>query len=519
MTDFRYSGTDGICALFITLLVLLLGAATLTCGLPYWGDDSAAYISEGIAIADGTFRKQAELNYIMHPADLSDEADPEGLVYVWGYPLMLAGVYKAVGFDRMTYSSVLWYKLPLLLSLSLTGGALFLFYRRRFSAGLSAVLAIILCFSTNIVKHLNYLYADIPFLFFSVLTLLSTELYSARASRSRSMTKREKAGTAIAACLYGAVMWYTHELRLNGMTVCIIAALGHGLFLWKMRNRIRGKDLWLHCLPYVVMAALLLVSEHVFLAPATPNISDVGKAGPDVLRSNIETYWNMIFNYLNRLSKLKIPYTGYVFIAACVLGILRNGFAGNLHLLLLLAGTLAVDLMLPYTQGLRYIYNILPLLLMFTAYGLQAVGKLFRRILPLPGKLTMCIKICAAALVLYLPLHDAAVTGLQNLRNWGVVKADDVYAEDAVEMYRYIREHVPEDGTIAFGKPRSLYLNTERVCIRTGYNGHKISDAGYYLEYHTNNPQFTVEKEEAEATPKEKLYGNDTFTLYQVKHE
>ena len=124
MTDFRYSGTDGICALFITLLVLLLGAATLTCGLPYWGDDSAAYISEGIAIADGTFRKQAELNYIMHPADLSDEADPEGLVYVWGYPLMLAGVYKAVGFDRKTYSSVLWYKLPLLLSLSLTGGAL-----------------------------------------------------------------------------------------------------------------------------------------------------------------------------------------------------------------------------------------------------------------------------------------------------------------------------------------------------------------------------------------------------------
>ena len=217
------------------------------------------------------------------------------------------------------------------------------------------------------------------------------------------MTKREKAGTAIAACLYGTVMWYTHELRLNGMTVCIIAALGHGLFLWKMRDRIRGKDLWLHFLPYVVMAALLLVSEHVFLAPATPNISDVGKAGPDVLRSNVKTYWNMIFNYLNRLSKLKIPYTGYVFIAACVLGILRNGFAGNLHLLLLLAGTLTVDLMLPYTQGLRYIYNILPLLLMFTAYGLQAVGKLFRRILPLPGKLTMCIKICAAVLVLYLP--------------------------------------------------------------------------------------------------------------------
>lgn len=63
---------------------------------------------------------------------MPEEATDGKLVYVWGYPLMLAGVYKIVGFDRVNYSSIIWYKIPLLLSLAFTGGALTLFFRRRF---------------------------------------------------------------------------------------------------------------------------------------------------------------------------------------------------------------------------------------------------------------------------------------------------------------------------------------------------------------------------------------------------
>ena len=97
MNTFRFTKQDWLAALFVTLFVLFIGAATLTKGVPDWGDDFAAYMSEGMAIADGEFHEQTVRNYTMHPSPLTLEASEDGLVYVWGYPLMLSGIYKLTG--------------------------------------------------------------------------------------------------------------------------------------------------------------------------------------------------------------------------------------------------------------------------------------------------------------------------------------------------------------------------------------------------------------------------------------
>ena len=127
----KHTKRDWRMAALVALIILVLGACTLTPGTTTWGDDHAAYINEGIAIAEGRFEEQIERNYAYHPSELPEEAKGGSLVYVWGYPLMLAGVYKIVGFDRVEYSSVIWYKLISLLSLALTGGVLTLFFRKR----------------------------------------------------------------------------------------------------------------------------------------------------------------------------------------------------------------------------------------------------------------------------------------------------------------------------------------------------------------------------------------------------
>ena len=59
----------------VVLLILLVGTLGIfhldnTC---YWGDDFAAYISEGIAIADGTLDQQTTLNALMHPSYLPED--------------------------------------------------------------------------------------------------------------------------------------------------------------------------------------------------------------------------------------------------------------------------------------------------------------------------------------------------------------------------------------------------------------------------------------------------------------
>lgn len=513
MEPFRYTRQDRILALILTILILIAGAATLTSGLPNWGDDSAAYLSEGIAIADGNFLQQTKLNNILHPADLPPEAASENLVYVWGYPLLLSAVYRLVGFDRVSYASVIWYKIPLLLSLSLLGGVLYLFYRRRFSAGVSFVCACLLCLSSDLVRNLNYLYSDLPFLFFSMLAFLTMELFRERAMFPEN---RKTGGAVILGVLYGAVLWYTHETRLNGMTVCIAAALGHAVFLWRNRKRITRKELWIHALPYAVMALLILVSERLLLAPATSNLSVVGNAPRNMVRKNILLYRKQITDFFSGLPGFGGKYTAGLIFLACLAGMALKSFPENLHLTILLLGTLIVTATMTFYQGLRYLYNILPVFVMFAAYGFRAAWRLAAARVPLPRRLGTVFRLCAAAAVLCLPFVRTVSAGAENIRHWGETDESDVYSAQAIDMYRYIQEYVPEDRVIAFGKPRSLYLNTERVSFRTGYNGHRIEQADYYLEYRTDNSQFSREQEEAAATSKEIRYSNGLFTLYKV---
>ena len=513
MVPHVYTKNDWIAALLVTLFILVMGASHLTKGVPDWGDDFAAYISEGIAIADDCFHEQTVKNYTMHPSPLTLEAREEGLVYVWGYPLMLSAVYKLVGFDRTSFKTIIWYKLPLLLSLSLLGGVLVLFYRRRFSLRISIVLSLLLCMSGDLFAALNNLYSDLPFLFVSMLTLLLAECYA------------EKAESRIGIWLgvvYGAILWLTHEIRLNGMTVCAVAFFGHALFLIKNRKKIQKGKLWLDFLPYLVLVALTFMTEHFWLAPATSNMSDVGRASARQLHANFLAYRNMLFDYLDALPGIHLFCLGYILAAAIIIGIVVHGIKENLHLTLLLIGTLVVDIMLPYQQGLRYIYNILPLLLMFAAYGIQFLWKKIKKSANLTDEKTerllhlMGTILCVYILIL--PIVNHIRTGITNLSHWGQMADQDVYNEQAVDIYNYIQMEVPEASVIAFGKPRALYLNTERLAFRPGYNGHKIAEADYYLEYQIQHSEFWPEKTEAGKTSMELVYENDIFKLFEVEH-
>lgn len=143
----------------------------------YWGDDSSAYISEGISIADGYFDEQVKLNVLMHPTLLPAEAMNGSLVYVWGYPLLLALVYSFVGFDRVGFTSIIYYKLPAAIALALMAGVMYLFLRRRMGRALSFTLSLLFCSCYELRVSINSLYSDVVFLFFAVLSLYLVEVF------------------------------------------------------------------------------------------------------------------------------------------------------------------------------------------------------------------------------------------------------------------------------------------------------------------------------------------------------
>ena len=175
MSDFRYSVTDRITALIIALIILMAGWFSLDYGCRF-GDDYAAYLNEGIAIAEGRFREQIRLNYIMHPIDNTLDEN-SARVYVWGYPLLLAGVYRFAGFDRVDFKSIIWYKIPSLIALAVFAVSFFLFLRRRFGFLLSLVLSVMTSFAgCEFFIFINDLYSDLVFLSFEMLTILIAEI-------------------------------------------------------------------------------------------------------------------------------------------------------------------------------------------------------------------------------------------------------------------------------------------------------------------------------------------------------
>ena len=502
----KYSRSDWFYAMGIFLFVFVLAACQVTTGFPDWGDDHSAYITEGIAIAENRLDEQAGINHFLHPGNLTEESDDGKLIYAWGYPLMQAGIYKLVGFDRVNYSSVVWYKIPMVLSLALLGGVLFLFFRRRFSPLISAVLAVLLCLSGDLFGSVNKLYSDLPFVFLAFLAFLLMECYTRRPG-------------GVLAAVYGIALWMAYETRLNGMTVCAVAFLGH--ILSQGREFISKKRFWKNIIPYAIFIVLVLVTEKLWLAPATQNISDIGTVTVETVLKNLYYYADMVIRFFSTLAGPEIRPLGFIVTALCVIGFVKKGWGRNFYLSVLMIGSFVVLALLPYTQGLRYLYNVLPILLMFAAYGALAVGKWAAKLIGDRQKnLRTAGTVAAYAVVLVMLVSSCAYQAIRDVKNIsgrGAPSETDVYSEDAVEMYGYIQENVPQDAVIAFTKPRSLYLNTGRLSFRAGHNGHELTDADYMLFFkldYGNFPELTPDDALTELVKENKWFG-----LYKIVKE
>ncbi|MCR4768433.1 MAG: hypothetical protein K5875_10800 [Saccharofermentans sp.] len=508
-----FTKKDWLFALAATLIVLLFGSLSLTRGIYPWGDDCAAYISEGIAIADGKLPEQAKMNLFYHPSDLPLEAYESGsLVYVWGYPLLLSVVYKLVGFGA---DKIIFYKLPLLLSLALTAGALVLLFRKRLSAWFSFLISVIFCMSSYLFSALNQLYSDIPFVFFCILSILLMECLC---------ELEEKGGKVLpVAIVYGLSLWFTYETRLSGAAVCVLAFIEHVILVYPLVKKAanRKRLIVLHILPYLLFGLLILVSERLWLMPATPNYSDFAV---QIDKSSLFGYYmTLIYKFF-----VSIDGEGYILFALFLAGLIMTGFQKkNIYLTVLLVGTVIVNCNLPYVQGPRYIFNILPFVLLYTANGIVwtagLIKKLWNKIKLMSRKKSFTEKLSSFAnkyskifaviifvFVMIFELSYGANYAFNNITHWGQTQDNDAYSPYAIEVYQYISEKTDADSVICFEKPRMLYLNTGRKSFRYGNNGHELSDADYYLKFKAG---FTGELE-AELPDNETVFENEMFVLY-----
>ncbi len=514
MHQYSYTKRDWITAICIAFLVLATGFGALKFRITEWGDDHSAYILEGIAIAEGTFKEQAKTNYIIHPAEITKEATDGKLVYVWGYPLLLSVIYKIAGFDKINFSNLFWYKIPVLTGFSMMAAVLYLFFRRRFSYPVSLLFSLMFCFTPSIFNFVDAVSPDLLCLSFSVLVFLLCEVYT-------GFLDKKWIQVLPAAAVYGASLWFTHELRLNGFTVCITTFFGH--FFVILRNKLwkNRRDLFIILLPYIIAAAISFCTEFFIFAPATQNISDYSRTYSDVFTRHLNQQFTILSDYIQALFGIKFRPLPYIILFLAFTGIWK-GIREDPHLIVFGAGTYILVAALPYAQGLRYLFNGLPIFLMLIGYGVQDLKKGFEALmkktsltipvwLQIPGR---TIPILFLTVCLFLNLIPRIKSDLSIQTQKELFYSSDPYSENAIEVYGYIRDSLPKDAVIAFQKPRALYLNTDRVSIKAGINGHEVWDADYYLydkgQYNNVEPDNDRMK---------KIFENSGFILYQISPE
>lgn len=475
----------------------------------FWGDDYAAYMLEGKAIAEGRIDQQTKDNLMFRTTIISgkDTQSLTRLVYVWGFPLQTALMYKLAGFDALTTDMRL-YKTPGCLALGILAAILFLFYRRRFNRNVSMVLSSFMVVS--IFTFINYIGTDLPFLCMTYCSFLLYEMLWDRTTPK---------GMAIHACMLGVALWYTHLLRLNGITVILLIAAMHFVKMISCPEY-RGRIPY-HCLAYVVYAGLLGAFYLCFPYP-TSNSGDInmgslteGLSFSHLMLSNwIYDMFPFGSHELQRIITLGIR-------MACLIGILWKGRKEELGYLLFLVATLLGVASLPYNQGLRYYFGFLPLIVMFTGYGFCWLWGAISKYLKQEQVSRRGTALATAAVVLFSTL-ELGTAGLQLWKEKQQLAADrqnaalNAYADTCLELYRFIREETEEDALIASPKPRALQLNTGRLGFHLDERVYALTEADYYLEMTFREAEMLTAEEKHMLRL---IFDNEDFRLYRVEKQ
>lgn len=420
--------------IFLGTIVLLsgwLGFFSLTRGHPWW-DDFASYLMQAKSILTWTMG-----DFIQHNSFtvLNSSYPPGPVAYPWGFPLILAPVYAVFGPNPLALKMVsLVFYAFFLVSTALLA-------RTRLPDVEAVLVTGVLAFAPALVASNDLILSDIPFLAFSTFSLYLIERFSCQGSRS---------GIAVGASIFMAFF-----LRTNG--ILLIAPLLISLLVRAWPN-------WQAALrkatqPFFILVGLIVLQALIFPGGQSSYFSHFNMFSPQHLLDNVVYYL-----WLPALTFDQIP-GGFVLYPLLAVFMLISLYKHSrrdaaLHAYSLL--TVLAFIVWPERQGLRFIYPVLPFLLIsavdgmcFAVDGLKKDLQNFAQSV-LRGFLGLVLLVCLGLSAL--SAYQITVGGRE------INGPFDLYSK---QMYAFVREKTAADSVIIFVRPRALRLFTDRDAFMT----------------------------------------------------
>jgi hypothetical protein len=420
----------------------LLAWATLEQGHD-WGGDHAAYIMQAQSILAGNPAAFIEQNRFTIEGSTQAFSPLGPVAYPWGFPLLLAPFCALFGVDMLALKAVN-ISCYLLFLVVLAAG-----FRRLHSGAGGLALVGIFALNPVMLKEVDRIYADIPFLLVSTLTLVVI--------RHIILAQGRLVSRAADLVLVGLLIAVTCSLRTNGLL--LLPALAWAQLYTRLTqppSPCHGAG-WLALIPYGSFLVAAGIWTLIFPWGGRVLLQYMQTTTPATLLSNAIYYLHLPTEFFN--------FNGGAIVYGATLPFFLLGAAQRLrsdgHLVIYIILTLLLFVCWPGRQGLRYLIPVLPLGVSLVISGIEGLkGRphnrmYWPRILGLAGMFVVVFAFAWSS-------STHAVRNLQRGREIALGPSQP----KAAEMLDHIRRHTPPDAVIVFFKARVMRLLTGRPAIR-----------------------------------------------------
>lgn len=474
--------------LWIILVSSVIGAGSLRRGHE-WGDDWAWYVLQAKSIAEGTTDEFIEISDFTNYQSTSHLGP---LAYPWGYPLILSPFYALNGISPLTL------KIP---GLIFYGGFLFVLYlfsRSRLTRTESLLLVSLFAFNPLLLLFLDQILSDIPFLFFSTLTLY--------------LVTREGKHNWLHYAFIGATVFFTTFLRATGLLLlaCFLAVEFFKLLAHRKEWAVVKQIVLNSVVVCAVFALLWLANALIFPGGGESYLSQYENLTVDLVRGFIGAYF-MVYGWFFG-DGAGWQYLYYFVLVFALLGawIRRRE---ELYFILFFAVWMLVHITYPYWQGARYIFPLLPIFIYFAFQGMKfGVGKLSEKYQVMGQRILYGFWL---AIVGYF-LFTSGTSAYNNVRNGRQINGP--FDPVSMEVYDWIERKTPPDSVLIFYKARAMRLMTDHPTIMINEcDGMLKGDYLILSKKVGENNQVPPEEIDSCNLPLDKAFENRRFIIYEIQ--
>jgi len=463
-----------------------------------WGGDFAQYLAQAKNISSGI--SPCETKYVYN--EEYPIVGPE--TYPPGFSLLIAPVYLIFG-DHM--KAFMIFITVFLIAFSV---AVFYFYKLFLNSFNSILLILLLAYSPFMLGFKSEVVSDIPFAFFFIILVL--------------FYFKQQNFTIAYAILIGILSAFLVEVRTIGYVFIMAVLLWFFISLLNSGKKAHVKIAQFvkyHIILLVVFSgSFIILSLLIFPCPANDSSSYANMfvlSGLfQELLMNIDFYLKMILQFFQPsigLWQFLTTILSSFVLVFFIIGLVKKLGTQISFIEVLFLLYISVLLVYPYRHGgFRFLLPVAPFVLYYAVYGINRSG--FNKVYK---------KFTLVNLILILILISFINPAIRIIKNQGNI-VDGPQKPESVEVFKFIRDEMPENTVIGFFKPRVLAYYTERysVSLENIDNVEQLFIAlkkfnVLYILFHRKFGRLAEEFVHIDSINPEVLFVNSDFELIKIK--